>query len=126
MPTVTLRFQKCDEYNNVIFIANSKTEEKEFKSLKKIHIKLEKIHGDIFLPIYTHGKYQYSTLRIQKITQLPKLNVDDVCKISYEIRKKNREQGVLIYWKLNKFELISSAAIDDLIEFSNDDDVEQE
>ena len=130
MPTVSLRFQKCDSYDNYIFIANSLSEEKEFKVLKKIHKKLSKISDHGFLPVYTNDKYNYSTIRFKGNSKFSGIEENDVFKIEFKILKRVKQDGTSqIYLKLVDFELISKAVVDDEVDLDaidSDSDVDED
>ena len=104
MPSLRLRFQKFDKYQNSIFICSStKEDEKEsYDTLKKYY---EKIYEttDTFLPIYDSLEYNYVTIRFKKNITKPEsfsskhirnLTQNHIYQVDFTIKKATRESKI--------------------------------
>ena len=91
MPSLTLRFQKFDAYNNAIFIASS-TKENETETYNKLKSYYEKIFPltDTFLPIYDSLEYNYATIRFKKDTKHCHLKENSIYIIDFELKQSER------------------------------------
>ncbi len=72
---LNLRYQKCDQFRNNIFIVSQKyDEEKEaFEKLKKLEEKLKSLNVGTFLPVYFNEDLGYCTIRFKFLNSPVKL-----------------------------------------------------
>ena len=113
MPTtLTLRFQKIDKFSNVIFIASGdKPEEKEsFNLLTKFSKQLKSLNYDTFLPIYSSdNEFNYATVRTKKNLKYPNLVENSVYKITFDCKKRTKDDKNYINCYLRKLKLVKLA-----------------
>lgn len=124
-PTVQLRFQKNDEYGNLIFIASAKStdqsELKAFKRLKKIHIGLKKQYPNSYLPVYYTGETDTATLKFRDWSNL-KPTPHDVYKIKFNILSTTRDENDYLRVSVNEIKFVKKAAIQgDVVQFDDSD-----
>jgi hypothetical protein len=122
MPSLNLRFQKFDKFNNVIFIANPLKESKVFNQLTKYCDKLKNADYDTFLPIYSNAEMKYATIRFRYNGKV-KFEKNDVYDIDFSIKKKDRDDKTYVNCYINTCKLVSKAPpIDEgeEIDFSDD------
>jgi hypothetical protein len=121
MPTIdNIRFQKFDEYS-AIFIANSKTEPKTYKKLKKYHFQLNESYPNNFLPIYHSPQHEYSTIRFKLVKNLKQLNPNDVVSLKFKVKRTASTKNT-VYCQLTEFNLISEAVQDYELNLNSDSD----
>ena len=118
MPSIkNIRFQKLDDYQNFIFIANSKKEPKLYKKLSKFYKQLAKKYAESFLPVYENKTHNYATIRLKKDYKISKLKLlsGDVVNIEFVVRKRVNEDGkVSVKCYVDTIKLVSRAPPVDL------------
>tara|TARA_R110000868_G_scaffold156422_2_gene383257 strand:+ start:396 stop:749 length:354 start_codon:yes stop_codon:yes gene_type:complete len=117
MTPITIKFQKVDQYKNLIFIAKSEMPEEQetFKRLTNFH-NTHKDEITTFLPIYATPIY--ATLRCKPN---PKFQHEEgaIYTLDLSIRKKKHEEKNYIHIYINKSTLVKKSNLDlgELIEF---------
>ena len=113
--TLTLRFQKFDDYQNAVFICSSKRVEEleEFKKLTKFYTQLEEKKYDSFLPIYSNSENKYATIRTKKNSNFTKMSVNAVYEITFDTKKKKKDEKTYINCYLRSLKLIKKAELVD-------------
>ena len=89
----SIRFQKLDKFNNMVFIVNGKNpnETDNFNKLKQDYRSLKDKY-DTYLPIYYNEEYDYCTIRFYKNN---KFKVEENCTydVEYSIRVKSKDDS---------------------------------
>ena len=113
--TINLRFQKIDVYGNSIFIAtaNNPDEVDQYKTLDKCAKQLMSLDTKTFLPIFSNDEFQYATIRCKKNSSFPNLVENSYYKISFDTKKKSKDNKVFINCYLRKLKLVKKAAVVD-------------
>ena len=130
-PTVQVRFQKKDQYDNLIFIASAKSsdqsEVRAFNRLKKIHSGLKKQYTDSYLPVYHNGDTGTATLKFKDWSNL-KPTPHDVYKIKFNILSTNRDGNNYLRVCVDEIKFMKKAAIQgNVVQFdANDSDSDSE
>ena len=118
MPTIkSIRFQKIDDYQNPVFIANSTKEPTQYKKLSRFYEQLSEEYKDSFLPLFENKKHKYATIRLKKDTQVSqlKLTANDVVDIKFTVRKRVSEEGkISVNCHLESIKLVQRAPPVDL------------
>lgn len=109
--TLTLRFQKFDDYQNAIFIASSETETETFEKVKKFAKQLE--HYETFLPIYANEKHKYATVRTKKNSKYTKMIENSVYEITFDTKKKKKDEKTYVNCYLRSLKLLKKAELVD-------------
>ena len=114
--TINLRFQKKDVYENSIFIAaaSNPDEVEQYKTLNKFAKQLMLLDTKTFLPIFSNDEFQYATIRCKKNSSFPNLVENSIYKISFDTKKKSKDDKVFINCYLRKLKLVKKAQIVDL------------
>jgi hypothetical protein len=114
--TINLRFQKKDVYENSIFIAaaSNPDEVEQYKTLNKFAKQLMLLDTKTFLPIFSNDEFQYATIRCKKNSSFPNLVENSIYKISFDTKKKSKDDKVFINCYLRKLKLVKKAEVVDL------------
>jgi hypothetical protein len=114
--TINLRFQKKDVYENSIFIAaaSNPDEVKQYKTLDKFAKQLMSLDTKQFLPIFSNDEFQYATIRCKKNSKFPNLVENSIYKITFDTKKKSKDNKVFINCYLRKLKLVKKADVVDL------------
>jgi hypothetical protein len=114
--TINLRFQKKDVYENSIFIAaaSNPDEVEQYKTLNKFAKQLMSLDTKTFLPIFSNDEFQYSTIRCKKNSSFPNLVENSIYKISFDTKRKTKDDKVFINCYLRKLKLVKKAQVVDL------------
>jgi hypothetical protein len=114
--TINLRFQKKDVYENSIFIASGTNpdEKEQYKTLDKCAKQLQSLDTKTFLPIFSNDEFQYATIRCKKNSSFPNLVENSIYKISFDTKRKTKDDKVFINCYLRKLKLVKKAQILDL------------
>jgi hypothetical protein len=107
--SLLIRFQKLDQYDNPIFIANAGDE--SYEDLKKYSKKIADLSYDTFSPIYYASGFELCTIRFKK-SQLPvTLKKNNVYSITYAIKTIERNDKKYVNCIIKKIKLIKKAII---------------
>jgi sulfatase maturation enzyme AslB (radical SAM superfamily) len=112
MPTtLTLRFQKFDDYQNAVFICTAKNpdELEQFQKLTKFHKQLEEKKYDSFLPIYSNPEHEYATVRTVKNSRFTKMSDNSVYEIKFQTKKKNKDLKIYVNCHLLSLKLVKKS-----------------
>ena len=114
--TLNLRFQKIDVYGNSIFIAASSNPEEveQYEALDKCAKQLMRLDTKTFLPIFSNDEFQYATIRCKKNSSFPNLVENSIYKISFDTKRKSKDDKVFINCYLRKLKLVKKAEVVDL------------
>jgi hypothetical protein len=114
--TINLRFQKKDVYENSIFIAaaSNPDEVEQYKTLNKFAKQLMLLDTKTFLPIFSNDEFQYATIRCKKNSSFPNLVENSIYKISFDTKRKTKDDKVYINCYLRKLKLVKKAEVVDL------------
>lgn len=116
--TMTLRFQKIDQYKNSIFIVSSnRPDEKDtFDRITKFYETLKKQNITTFLPMY--GTSDYATIRFKPNTKYNFVE-GGTYELEFVIRKKEHEGRDYVSCFVNKSKLMKKAVTLNLGEILN-------
>lgn len=128
MPKISsIRFQKLDDYQNFVMIANADKEPKQYKKLSRFYKQLSEEHKDSFLPLYENTKFKYATLRLKKNIMLSKLklNPNDTIDLKFTVRRTTHLDKVFINCHVESVKLVERAPpveLGDVLNLSDSDD----
>jgi hypothetical protein len=114
MTSVQIRFQKIDVYDNLVFIASSKSldesEVKACKKLKSVHKKLKKVHQNSYLPVYYSSETGCATLKFKNWQNL-KCKVHDVYDINFRCLVTKRDDTHYIRVVVNSIDFLRAGVL---------------
>jgi hypothetical protein len=116
LTTLTLRFQKTDAYQNSIFIASgtNPAEKESYDMLTKFSKQLQSLKYGTFLPIYHNNTdYNYATVRTMKNMKFKNLSENAVYKVTFDCKKRVKNDKSYINCHLGKLELLKLAEVHD-------------
>ena len=117
MSTIQIRYQKTDQYKNLIFIAKSDVpdELETFKRLTNFH-NTYKDKITTFLPMYATSSY--ATMRCKPNPNF-QFQEGSVYQLDFAVRKKSHDEKEYVNIFINKSKLIRKSNVDagELIEF---------
>ncbi|MHC4236794.1 MAG: hypothetical protein ACYSSM_00785 [Planctomycetota bacterium] len=89
MPSLKIRFQKFDQYNNSVFIASKcrEGEAKAYERLTKYHRKLESKKYETFLPIYSNAAKGFATIRFKKNPKYNRMKANNTYEVHFDIKE---------------------------------------
>ena len=108
--TSTLRFQKYDKFNNMVFIASESQEPESLKQLTSYEIQLCADY-DHFIPIYSSQTKGFATVRFKKDSSFTRLKCQATYTIKYDIKKIRKKEKVYVNCHLRKVKLVKEAPI---------------
>jgi hypothetical protein len=114
-PAVQVRFQKKDQYDNLIFIASGKSsdqsEVRAFNRLKKIHSGLKKQYPDSYLPVYYNSDTGYTaTLKFKDWSNL-KPTQHSVYKIKFNILSTKKDENDYLRVGVDEIKFVRKATL---------------
>ena len=112
MPTIkNIRFQKLDQFENAIFIADKKREPDTYQQLNGYYKQLKESTPEIFLPIYSNQEHNYSTIRVNSPM---KYETNATYSIKFSIRKVIKGEKTYINVNIDRIKFLKPAPVIDL------------
>jgi hypothetical protein len=114
MTSVLIRFQKIDTYDNLVFIASSKSldesEVKACKKLKSVHKKLKKVYPNLYQPVYYSSETGCATLKFKNWQNLkPKLH--DIYDIDFKLLVTKRDDTSYVRVVVNSIDFVKAGVL---------------
>lgn len=111
MPSLkNIKFSKLDKFQNSVFIASKKVDEKNYKKLLEYYNKLLEMDINTFSPIYHNSEYKYNTIRFFKDKY--EFKERGIYDIEFTINKKEKEGKTYINFYLKSVKLVKTLEID--------------